>query len=72
MTIVDANILLYAYHAESPHHNTAAAWFEELISGSDIVGLPWMSLWAFIRVSTNPRVWAYPVPTDALFEVIRS
>lgn len=69
MTILDANVLLYAYHAESPHHSAAATWLEKLLTGTDLVGLPWATLWAFIRIGTNLRVWPHSVPTDALWDL---
>ena len=56
MIILDANILLYAYDAASDQHAKARAWVEEVLSGTDPVGLPWQTITAFVRIVTNPRL----------------
>lgn len=64
--IVDASVLLYAVDARSPFHQPARNWLEDALSGPARVGLPWMSLTAFLRISTHPRVSANPLsPADA-------
>ena len=72
MTLLDANILLYAYNADCPQHRTVAPWLKVLISGSDVIGLPWPTIWAFLRISTNPRVWPNPITGSAAFQIIRT
>jgi toxin-antitoxin system PIN domain toxin len=54
--VVDANLLLYAYNSGSPRHAKARDWWEEVLSGSEAVGLPWQSIAAFIRITTDPRL----------------
>jgi toxin-antitoxin system PIN domain toxin len=54
--VLDANILLYAYGAASPHHEKARVWLAQAFSGDETVGLPWLSLTAFFRIVTNPRI----------------
>jgi uncharacterized protein len=54
--VLDANILLYAYDADSDKHAKARAWVEEVFSGASPVGLPWQTLLAFMRIVTNPRL----------------
>lgn len=71
MTVLDANILLYAYNADAPQHRAAAAWLEELLEGSGIIGLSWATLWAFLRISTNGRVWPNPMSPRDAFAVVR-
>ena len=56
MIVLDANILLYAYDAASDQHAKARAWVEEVLSGTDPVGLPWQTITAFVRIVTNPRL----------------
>lgn len=58
--LVDANILLYATDTTSPFHERADAWLTEALNGTRRVGLPWMSLSAFLRITTNPRAAAIP------------
>lgn len=61
MIIVDANLLLYAYDPDSPHHDGSRRWLEQVLSSSGLVRFPWMTLWAFLRISTNPRVFVRPL-----------
>jgi hypothetical protein len=59
--IVDANILLYAEDASSPHHESAVAWLTAALNGTARVGLPWPSLVAFLRIRTHPRIYERPL-----------
>jgi uncharacterized protein len=59
--IVDANLLLYAYDPDSPHHDASRRWLEEALSGAGLVRFTWMGLWAFLRIATNPRVFVRPL-----------
>jgi toxin-antitoxin system PIN domain toxin len=54
--VLDANLLLYAYDSSSSEHAKAQAWIEEVFSGSDSVGLPWQTVAAFLRITTNSRL----------------
>jgi toxin-antitoxin system PIN domain toxin len=54
--VLDANILFYSYSTGSPEHQKARACVESLFSGTELVGLPWQTITAFLRISTNPRL----------------
>jgi toxin-antitoxin system PIN domain toxin len=56
MTIIDANLLLYAYDTTASHHAAARAWVERVFSSGLPVGIPWQSVSAFLRITTNPRL----------------
>jgi toxin-antitoxin system PIN domain toxin len=56
VTVLDANILLYAYQTASPFHARAKAWLEGLLSSGEPIGLPWQTVGAFLRVVTNRRI----------------
>mgnify|MGYP005852235993 CR=1 FL=1 len=71
MTVIDANLLLYAYNADAPQQPAAARWLTRLFESGETVGLPWVSLWAFVRISTNPAIWANPRPAKEVFAIIR-
>lgn len=62
MILLDANILLYAYNSDAPQYETVSSWLEGHLTGPDLIGLTWPTLWAFIRISTNPRIWSNPKP----------
>jgi len=67
LTLVDANVLLYAVDEASPFHASAANWIAEALNGPRRVGLPWQSLVAFVRISTNERASQHPLsPVEAM------
>ena len=59
--LVDANILLYSVDESSPFHQAASEWITAALNGSRRVGLPWISLVAFVRIATNPRASSNPL-----------
>lgn len=59
--IVDANVLLYAVDEEARGHGQAKAWLEGALNGHRRIGLPWPSIWAFVRISTHPRALRSPM-----------
>ncbi len=59
--LVDANVLLYAVDEDSRFHGAARTWLEGALNGSRRVGLPWISLTAFVRLATNPRALREPL-----------
>ncbi len=61
MILLDANLLIYANVTTMPEHARARAWLEDVLSSGIRVGLPWPSLLAFLRIVTNPRVFAAAV-----------
>ncbi len=63
MILVDANLLLYAYHPRAAQHEQSRAWLETALSGPDLVRFPWLTLWAFLRIATSPRVFDRPLST---------
>jgi toxin-antitoxin system PIN domain toxin len=62
--LVDANILLYAVDTESPFHDRTRRWLEDALNGNRRVGIPWQSITAFLRISTNPRASSNPLQPD--------
>ncbi len=61
MTLVDANVLLYAYHPRAAHHERCRAWVEAEFSSGAAVRIPWATILAFLRIATNPRVFERPL-----------
>lgn len=61
MILVDGNLLLYAKIAQFDQHEAARAWLDESLNASHRVGLPWPSLMAYLRISTNSRVFPEPL-----------
>ena len=62
--LVDANILLYAVDEASPFHERASNWLTERLNGDRRVAFPWLSLIAFLRISTHERASAQPLTPE--------
>jgi len=70
--LVDANLLLYAYHTRAEQHEKSRAWLEATLSGPELVRFAWHTLWTFLRIGTNPRVFERPFSTAEAEAVISS
>jgi len=69
--LVDANILVYSHVKSFSQHEPARNWFNQQLSGSTRIGLPWTSLLAFLRLVTNPRVFERPEPISDAWRQVR-
>lgn len=72
MILVDANLLIYAVNRDAPQHKTARRWFEQAVSGHEPVGLPWVCLLAFLRITTRPGILANPLAVDQAVGYVES
>ena len=72
MTLVDANLLLYAEDSLSAHHEAARAWWDAQLSGSELVCLCWPVLTAFIRIGTNARLHRRPLTLKEAVDRVQS
>jgi toxin-antitoxin system PIN domain toxin len=72
MIVVDANLLLYAYHPRAAEHAKSRAWLEAVLSGTDLVRFACLTLWAFLRIATNPRVFERPLSVSEAEAAISS
>lgn len=70
MILVDANLLLYAVNDDLPQHGPARAWLEAIMSGSEVVGLPWVVLLAFLRITTSRRIFERPLMVEQAVEYV--
>lgn len=69
--MVDANVLLYATNRHDPRRDAMAAWLRSALNGATRVGLPWQTLAAFLRISTNPRAAQRPLTPEEACERVR-
>jgi hypothetical protein len=58
--VPDLNLVLYAYNPAAAEHKRAKLWWEGLLQGSTSVGLPWIVVLGFIRLSTSRGVFTQP------------
>ncbi|MDQ3991475.1 MAG: type II toxin-antitoxin system VapC family toxin [Actinomycetota bacterium] len=70
MKLTDVNLLLYAADGSAPRHRRARRWLEEQLSGTEAFGFAWVVLLAFLRLSTNPRIFERPLPVQVAFEMV--
>ena len=61
MILPDANLLLFAYNSDVPHHSRSAAWWSRALEGVEPVCLCAPVLFAFVRIATNARVFPHPM-----------
>ena len=72
MIIVDANLLIYAIDLDSPHHKIASSWFERILNGSELIGLPWIVMLAFLRITTRAGVLQRPMAVEQAVDYCQS
>lgn len=70
MILPDVNLLIHAHNSDSPMHDQAREWWDRCLAGTEGIGLAWVALLGFIRISTNRRILLRPMPIDALLERI--
>lgn len=72
MILIDANLLLFAYNTRAAEHEASRRWLETTLSGQTLVRFAWMTLWAFLRISTNPRVFERPLAMQEAEDIVSS
>lgn len=70
MILADANVLIYAVDADSPHHAPARRWLEAALSGTRPVGLAWIVILAFLRLTTRPGILRKPLSLERSLEFV--
>jgi len=70
--LIDANLLLYAYHPRADQHEKSREWLEAVLSGRELVRFAWLTLWAFLRIGTNPRAFEHPLTVSEAEAAISS
>lgn len=70
MIVPDVNVLIHAYNRSASHHEAARAWWEETLTLPRPVGLAWIVILGFIRISTHRAILENPMrPVDAVRRV---
>ncbi len=70
MLLIDANLLIYAYNASAVQHSAARRWLESAMAGTEPVGLAWVVILAFLRLSTSRHVPARPLTMDEATHIV--
>jgi len=69
--VVDTNVLIYAVHSASSRHDVASRWLRAAGHGAEVLGLPWQSLLGFVRITTDPRVFAAPLAASEAMAIVQ-
>jgi toxin-antitoxin system PIN domain toxin len=72
MIVPDVNLLIYAFNRDAPHHAEAKAWWEDLLSSDEPVGLPWATTLGFVRLMTHRAVLVTPLGPERAIDYVRS
>lgn len=72
MILPDLNLLIHAYNRDSPAHAKAREWWEACMNDPAPVGLAWVAILGFIRISTHRTILENPLPVAAACEHARS
>ena len=70
MIVVDLNLLLYAVNVDADRHEAARRWWEEALAGEVPLGLPWVVILGFLRISTNRRIFPRPLSVEDAVGVV--
>jgi toxin-antitoxin system PIN domain toxin len=70
--VPDINLLLHAYNTESPVHRNARGWWEALLNSPTPVGLAWVGMLGFIRLSTHRQFLTNPMPVTTACAHVRA
>jgi toxin-antitoxin system PIN domain toxin len=62
--LLDANLLIYAVDADAPQNGKARRWLEKTLSGDVAIGLPWIVVLAFLRITTRTGVLRRQLTAD--------
>ena len=66
MILPDINLLVHAHNLTSPRHEAARDWWDAALAGSEGIGLAWVTILGFIRITTHRGILNHPMsPTDA-------
>jgi toxin-antitoxin system PIN domain toxin len=70
LKVVDANVLLHSLDRRAVRHEVARTWLNTALTGDESVGFPWISLLAFMRISTRRGAFPEPLPLDRAISVM--
>jgi uncharacterized protein len=64
MLLPDVNVLVYAHRQDGPEYPLYRPWLEKVLSADAAFGMADLVLSGFLRIVTNPRVFARPTPVN--------
>jgi toxin-antitoxin system PIN domain toxin len=58
--LADINLLVHAYNRDARRHDAARVWWETRLNRTEPVGLAWVVVLGFIRLTTSRQIVANP------------
>ena len=68
--LLDANVLVWTHHRQFRQHDHARQWLTSTLTATPVVGIPWPSVLAFLRISTHPRALERPLDLRVAWSVV--
>lgn len=56
----------------SEHHESCRRWVETAFNSPVPIGIPWLTVWAFLRISTNHRAFEKPLSMKEASKIVAS
>jgi toxin-antitoxin system PIN domain toxin len=72
MYLLDANVLIYAFRQDSPHHKECYGWLTSTLSGEEPVATTSVVELALLRISTLPSLGKSAAPTAEVFKFLET
>jgi len=68
MILPDVNVLVHAHNADSAVHERARRWWDACLAGAEGIGLAWATMLGFVRITTNRKIVARPLPVQDVMQ----
>lgn len=72
MKLPDINLIVYAYDSDAPLNEPANEWLAQALSGTETIALSWAVMVGFIRIVTNPVIFAEPWGVREVIDEVES
>ena len=72
MILIDANLLIYSVNRDAREYRAAHEWLESTISGTETIGLAWIVILTFIRLTTMPRLFLRPLTVKEAVQTVEN
>lgn len=64
MTLLDVNVLVFAFRRDTENHSAFRRWLENCIASDQPYGMTELALSGFVRIVTNGRIFRFPTAVE--------
>jgi len=72
MILPGVNVRVHAHNADSSVHEKARLWWDACLAGAEGIGLAWTTMLGFVRITTNRKVVARPLPVQDVMKRLQA